>query len=228
MKFIKLFIVFSVLFLFACNADQKEPTAEGYIFSSYYFRYLEPEQQLKAEATYRQGDSIQSAKAKVFNGVFFGDQEMTFKKLSDTNQRYILDAKKEYPSDPLTFSFINDKGHKEEQSFSLSPIKNLSANGPVSKSNGCTLSWEGDALGADESVVCLFTDTANKTTSTIIKGPSVGAAINIPAAKLEALTVGAGEVYLVRKKRSRKVLDNRQSFAQMEYYSSTLEVIVEE
>jgi len=228
MKSLYIIPFFALFLFFACKADKKTIPSDQFISSSYYLRYLEEEQTLKAEATFRQGDSLANAKAKTYAGVFFNNQEMTFKKLSDANQRYVLNTTGEFPSGDLVFSFINDNGHKEGQPFSFSPMKSLATKGLVSKSKGATLTWEGKALGDQESVICLFSDENNRTTNTIVRGPTDGPQISIPPEKLSALTTGKGNLYLVRKNRSRKDEANRSSFAVLEYYTTTIDVEVGE
>jgi len=176
MKSLYIIPFFALFLFFACKADKKTKTNEQpFISSSYYLRYLEAEKELKTEATFRQGDSLTNATAKTYEGVFFNNVEMSFKKLSDTNQRYILNSIGKFPSEGIVFSFINDKGHKESQTFSFSSMKNLATKGPVSKSKGATIIWEGEALTVQESVICLFSDKNNRTTNTVLKGPTEGA-----------------------------------------------------
>jgi len=227
MKSLHLFLLLSTLLVIGCQTDPKPKQAEPIIFSSYYVRYMEPERELKAEATFRQGDSQQNAQAKQFNSVTFNNKEMVFKELSANNKRYIFNASMDFSSDDLQFGFINDAGQKESQPFSFSPITKLSVQGTINKSKGAAISWEGGPLTAEESVVCLFDNAANKSTSLIIKGPSNGSQINIPPEKMNGLTPGTAELYLVRKKRIRKESGKRISFAQMEYYTKTIEVVVE-
>jgi len=229
MKSLYIIPFFALFLFFACKADKKTNTKEdSFISSSYYLRYIEEDKALKTEATFRQGDSLETAVAKTYTGVFFNDQEMAFKKLSDANQRYILNTSGDFPSENLTFSFINDNGNKETQSFSFSPMKNLAIRGSVSKSKGTTLTWGGKALSDQESVICLFSDEKNRTTNTVLKGPTDGAQINIPAEKLSALTIGAGKLYLVRKNRIRKDEGRRSSFAVLEYYTAAIGIEVSE
>ncbi len=218
---------FALFFFLGCRADKKNSTTNDPAISSrYYFRYLEEEKNLKTEATFLQGDSLENAVAKTYSGVFFNDQEMTFKKISDANQRYILNIVSEFPANGLRFSFINDKGQKETQPFSFSSMKNLVAKGPVSKSNGVTITWEGEPLGPQESVICLFSDKNNRTTNTVLKGPTDSALINIPAENLSALTIGEGKFYFVRKSRIGKAETNRSISAVFEYYTSAIGIEV--
>ncbi len=229
MKSLYIIPFFALFLFFACKADQKPSSPKvSFISSSYYLRYLEEEKELKTEATFRQGDSLENAAAKIYSGVFFNNKEMAFKKLSDANQRYVLNTTGDFPSKNLVFSFINDKGQKESQSFSFSSMKNLATKGLVSKSKGVTLTWEGEALTDQESVICLFSDGNNRTTNTVLKGPTEGAQINIPSEKLSALTAGEGKLYLVRKNRVRKDETNRSSFAVLEYYTAPIDIEVSE
>lgn len=229
MKSLYIISFFGLFLFFACKADKKTNTNEqAFISSGYYLRYLEEEKELKTEATFQQGDSSANTQAKTYSGVFFNNQEMAFKKLSDANQRYILNTKGDFPSENIVFSFINDNGQKESQQFSFSSMKNLATKGPASKSKGITVTWEGQALTAQESVICLFSDKNNRTTNTILKGPSEGSQINIPAEKLSALTKGIGKLYLVRKNRIRKDELRRSSFAVLEYYTTAIDIEVVE
>lgn len=225
MKKTHLLLVFiSFLFLISCQSetpksDQKQPTT----FANFFVRFLQSENQVKANASFRTGMTQDLSKPiQIENGVFFHNGNMKEKKIPNVGIRYSYDYKGDF-SDPYKFRFTDPLQGKMNYEVNVNPILNYSIKGDVSKSKGLTLTWEGTPLNENESLVFLFT-AAKKNVPFEIKGKTASSTIEVPAEKLKTLEVGAAKVYLVRKQSHLHQEGNFVALSEMEFYTHETDI----
>ncbi len=219
-----------VFFTSNCASDKAEKItlSSKKIFANYYIRYEEDEESLKAEANFQEGDSLQNRTSKQFTSVLLNNKEMGLNEVNPQKPYYQLNIISPLDKE-VRFRFINDSGHREEDVIEFARVKNFSVNAPFKRSEDNQLQWNGSPLAERESLVLLFTNEKNRTTSLILKGPTTSSQIKIPAQKLKGLQAGPNNLYLVRKNRSMgDTKSNRVITAVTEYYSSTIAVEVME
>ena len=143
---------------------------------------------------------------------------------------YQIIEKRSIPKSVI-FRFVNDKGQQEEDHIKIPGIESFSITSPIDRTKDNLLSWKGDPLGNRESIILLFTDGRNRTTSMVLNGPSSSPQLSLPAIKLKGLQSGENSLYLVRKNRA---IDNlnvkdpevRQISTVTEYYTKSIAVEV--
>ncbi len=222
-------IALSAACLFSsCKSEKKEP-APPHLFAEFFVRYLEAEQQVKAHASFFEGDSIGTAMPRAFaSGVAFQGSAMESRQLPGGTIRYTIERQASY-AESFPFRFQPASGTVREFALSMTPIDTFSVQGgQASKSKGMALSAPGGRLEKNESMVLLFSDEHNRASTINLQGPSPGDTYRIPAAKIEPLTLGTNKLYLVKKKRLVERSDTLSILADMEYYTGTLEVEVVE
>lgn len=212
--------------LFACASDQS--TTQKTTFANYYIRYVEPENKIKAEATFLAGDSINNATPiEISDGVVFQDHEMIFQDLKTRGIRYQVQKNRPY-SKEYRFKYKDNNGVDQVYLTSMTPITNYSVKDKISKTKGLTLNWEGDPLKQNEHLVFLFDTPDNKALMTDIEGPTTSSEVTIPASKFAGVSLGKGKIYLVKKQIKTLKQEHIVTTSTLEYYTSTIDVEVVE
>ena len=197
------------------------------LFADYYVRYLQAEKQLRAEATFMTGDSLQNAESTRFKAVFFQGGAMDERNLRERGIKYRSDRNGDYTS-PFEFKLDQESGDAGIQSFNMSPVESFQFESDVSLSNKNQIVWTGEKLNDQESLVIMFTDKNNKASFVNISGPTNSPAAEFMPAPLESLTSGPGTVYLVKKQISQKVSSTQQISATIEYYTAAIPIEITE
>lgn len=198
------------------------------LIADYFVRYLADVSEIKAQASFYEGDTLETAVPKaIAGGLSFQQSAMETKSLSRGVVRYLLQRRSEFIP-PFTFAFTGDDGEKVTYNVPMNPVDSFSFRGPVSKSKGGTLLLKGTPLSAEESLVVLFSDARNQAGSVTIQGPITTQEVFIPATNLAHLQTGAGMVYLVRKIVKIEDTPARYVIASAEYYTPAIDVNLEE
>lgn len=198
------------------------------LFSEYFVRYLEAERQIKAYATFFEGDSLPTAVPKAFlGGVSLQGSAMEARNLMDKATRYTITRTGDY-TEAFEFKYKDDQRVENSHTISMSPIKNFVVAPQIHKSEGLTLTVEGGELSKEESLVLLFNNENNKASSITITGPSQGIEHRIPADNLNGLNTGKCQLYLVKKKNELFESPDTYTVSSIEFYSNTVEVEVVE
>lgn len=212
--------------LFFQNCQNNSKQQETHLFAEYFVRYLETEKELKANATFLEGDTLKSARPKTYlGGVQFQGNEMTLKKPSTGVSRYTwLQNQVDYYQ-PLTFTYLDDEGLA--QSFSIA----MSQPGPfqfyknrISKKEGIQMLIENGALAADESLVVFFTDADFKAAILNLRGPHEGNEYYFTPTQVSSLQTGLNEVYLVKKKHLVQKSETQTIIADVEFYTNAAKI----
>ena len=221
-------LLFSILFLSVlyCSSckNQQKPTPKVILFEDYFIRYLSPEQQVKAQAIFAEGDSIAHTQPKTFlGGVSFQGSGMSERKISDKLIRFEEARIMDY-ANSFSFRYQNEEGNYTTHSVNMSPIEDFFLKSSVSKTNGLDIVVKGGILTKQESLVFLFSDNKNIAASIELKGPTNTIEFHLPPAQFSKLNTGTGKLYLVKKQSTLEKKDNRDIHAEIEYYTKDIEI----
>ncbi len=219
-------LITAAILLPACREEKPEEKAK-HLFAEFFVRYLQAEQEIKAHASFFEGDTIQSAAPKAFAGeVTFQGNSMEARSLPGGTIRYTFEQLGDY-ADAFQFRFRDDSGQGREIAAAMAPIDSFAiSGGKASRSSGMTLYATGGKLNPGESMVLLFSDENDKAYTIMLSGPSAGEEYRIPAAKVETLSPGKHTLYLVKKKRAAEKGDSLSILTEIEFYTNTIEVQV--
>ena len=221
-------LLFSILFLsvLCCSSckNQEKPVSKAILFEDYFIRYLSPEQQLKAQAVFAEGDTITNTQPKSFvGGISFQGSGMAERKISNELIRYEETRKMDY-ADSFSFRYKNEDGNPATHIINMSPIEDFFLKSSVSKTNGLDIVVKGGILSKQESLVFLFSDKQNIATSIELKGPTNTIEFHLPPAQFSKLNTGKGKLYIVKKQSTLDKVDNRDIHAEIEYYTKDIEI----
>ena len=213
----------------ACNNPAIEPEEKPpHWFAKYYVRYLQTERQLKAHASFLEGDSLENAEPKKFRGgVSFQGKRMEFRDLQGKLFRYIHNERTGY-SDNFLFRHRDDNGDYWEYTMKMNPIEDFFIKDDISKSKGMTLIADGAILQQNESLVFLFSDENNKAATFTVEGPSKTIELSIPAEQLKDLSLGKGQLYLVKKQYNEDQEEQLNATSSIEFYTKSIDIEVVE
>ena len=219
-------ILYVVLLTFchSCTSSNFKDN-DQYLFVDLYIRYLEGEQQLKAQASFRKGDSIATDQAIKLPKVTFQNKAMKDKTLPDNGYRYTLQQQTKALSE-YKFQFQPKDCPLVEQKINMSPITDFSIKNGIQKSKGMSLQMNPINLTANETLVLLFNDQNNKASSLEVKGPIQTTEITFRPQQLQSLSLGKGQLYLVKKQTSFIEKEKMNIKTVAEFYSKTIEVEV--
>ncbi len=184
-----------------------------------YVRYLEPEQQIHAEATLREGDTLPQA-IQAPEGIRYQGKAMSL----STAQRviYRLEDSGDFDSKHL-FSWKDERGVARQFEMQFSPIQRFGfGSKTLAREKPATFRWEGAPLTKGETLVFLWENAAlNKTVPMELISNSAAPAIEFPAAKIAELDPGTWTYYLVRKKLTKADANGVAASGIVEYYTKS-------
>jgi hypothetical protein len=216
---------FIVILLSSCTPtpSSDEPMVIGYL----YTRYLQEGNQLKATASFFQGDSLATAQPiSLEGGVAFQGSGMGSRNLQGEMIRYQYENQVNYPKE-FVFNWKNPDGKAEEMRISMPPLDSLRINSPWSLTKGGSLELF-TPLKENEGLVFLFTDENNKASSASIAGPLAVGQIDLSSSDLSGLHSGNGFIYLVKKQLQEEKNNNRLFSYTAEYYTKQYPLILTE
>ncbi len=226
--------IFFIGLLFFIGSCASEATSDSTVpdkndqqlYADFFIRFLTTENALKAEAQFKEGLNKTNAIPKEFpDAVQFDGLDMKLKKIKSQLLRYSSEQRKMYQG-KHKFGLTNE-GEKYEVSIQMSPIKNFDVEQPLRVGDGIDISWEGDPLRKNESIVLLFTDKNNKASSYTINGPTNGNNSKVPAAKSPKLESGNGQLYLVKKQEVVGKNNNLDYKSNVEYYTISKPIVID-
>lgn len=230
MKYIYvLSLVLFILLLSACQANEKpNRTNAKPLFINYEVRYLEQEKELRALASFKEGDSLEVAVPKEFSNTSFQGSAMDKQVLGERGFRYILSRKGPYSAN-LDFGYKNDDGIPVNYDLNMPEVGEFSIKeGTINKNTGATVMWKGEPLDDTQSLVLMFTDEKNKASSISVKGPTNLSEISLPLEALAKMASGNVQLYLVKKQILRTQEENQSILSVVEYYTSPIQIKVVE
>mgnify|MGYP007059400027 CR=1 FL=1 len=227
MKLTKILSLIILTQFFACKNPAVEPQEKPpHWFANYYVRYLQTERQLKAHASFLEGDSLKNAEPKRFRGgVSFQGKRMEMRNLNNKVFRYLLNEEANY-SDSFLFRHRDEEGNYWEYTIKMNPIEDFFVKNEISKSKGMSLIIKGGILQENEELILLFSDQDSKAASISITGPSNTIEFFIEPEKLHNLTPGPGQLYLVKKQVNQDQEERLSAVSSIEFYSKTIDIEV--
>ena len=218
-----IYIITTLLLFHSCTSEHQ--TAEK-TFAHFNLRYLQPEQQVKAEAHFSKGIELEKAvPTKMKNEVFFQGDKMVGKEIQKGGTKYNF-AKKENFSTAYKFEFSPTGNKKLSHTLKMNSLDELAIQGDFIKSKDLQFLWKGNPLLQNESLVFLFNNEKNNFISFEINGPTTTSSINIPSEKLNKLPEGKGEIYLVRKQSNITDQSDVTIMSETEFYSRVISVTI--
>lgn len=215
-------IAITVLFFaaLACRSGESGPA----IYGSFFIRYAEGGGQVKAIASFFEGDTIATATPKTWEGgVSFLGSAMESRNPIGAGLRYMTDRQVDFLNE-FPFRFTDDTGKAHEVRIALDKLESPAFKAPASKQSGLIFTHGGPQLEAGESIVLLITDAANATRSITLYGPQRGNEIILPAADAAQLPAGKLQWYAVRRKQQERKEGRFDYSIETEYYTAPAEL----
>lgn len=215
------FFILGITTLLTACGNQPSPT----LHVNVYCRYDQQEGKIRAEATYFEGDTLRTARAKVFqSGVSFLGSGMEARNLPDGTVRYETERSINLP-EQLPLFFKENPNREKTILLPLHPISDFGFDSEVvSKSEGATLRFGGEPLSDAEKLILLFTDANQQNVSVEINGPVNSGEIKISPQSISTLVPGPAELYLVRTNLKQSREDHHEISLQTEFYSKIIKV----
>lgn len=206
--------------LFSCLPREKE--AGPTLFGNLYVRYLQDGKEIKAEASFFEGDSVQLATpVSILGGVSFQGSGMESRNIQDKLIRYQYQNVGDYPSS-FIFQAQDHNGAPSSFQLEMAPVSSFSFPDSIRRSQEFSLDIQ-PAPGPGESMAILFTDAAGKASLVEVPAP-ISQKITLSPGQLAALTPGLNQVYLVKKQHSAIQKGRFDVQCQVEYYTEVKEV----
>ena len=221
-----LFRLFSLFVLFsAIGCQTAEKTQGPTIFGNLYVRYLQDGGQVKAEASFFEGDSAHTAQpVSVPGGVSFQGSGMESRNIQDKLIRYQYENSIAY-SGEFTFQVQDEAGKVHRFAASMPPVDSFYLPETISKSKGTTLELQPAPASQNEELAILFTDAAGKASLLEIK-PPISKKVALTPTHLGKLSPGAYQIYLVKKQRTFIEREGYKVYFDLEFYTGVKEVVV--
>lgn len=215
-------IVVMATLLLSCEQTTKKGDAP-HQYADFFVRYLSGEGQIKATASFLEGEEVKSAKPVALeSGIKFQESEMEERHLPGGTIRYSTEYTGTY-TNPFVFKFRDANDNKQEYKIDMSPIEKFSIkDNTASLSNGLELMLD-SPLKKDENLILFFSDENKQATTVQLKGPISNKTILIQANKIQNFHAAQYELYLVKKK---KVIIDDPSLSilgNLEYYTQPIE-----
>lgn len=210
----------AILIMAGCGLNNKSHAPK--LSVDLYVRYLADNAEFMAQATFKEGDTIETARPKTMpGGVAFQHSGMEERDMSGL-VRY--EVKRRGPfNPPFTFSFNNEKGEKDNIEVVVNPIDSFYVKGEAVKTKGLTIGLKASSISPEETLIALFSDQAGQSASLNFAGPFESGELFIPGSTLAALQPGKLQVYLVRTSTKTEDGPRRNLVAVGEYYTATIE-----
>lgn len=216
------------LFLFGCQKGGGSGTDKEQYFANLYVRFLQEERSVKGTASFFKGTSRQTAQSiENESGVIFFGTPMKRKKI-DLLTTYLSQINNvAYDSQDLIFYFNDQQGRLHSFQFDMLPIRNWELIGRASKQHGLKVRFSGGAIRESQELVLLFSDKNQKAHSIIIQGPLENELILTPE-QIQDWPMGEGSMYLIKKASYEKLSAPWIIEGQIEYYSLTRRIDIQE
>lgn len=215
----------------SCTSETKTvpPKKTQHIYAKYYVRYLQTEKELKAEVSFKEGDTLETARSIVLNQVNFEDNPMEVQNLGKNYGIRYGFRKKGPHRQTYQFSYSGEQMGEQVHEIGMSPITEfLIKEGAISKTSGMTLVWQGEALTKNQEMILLFTDEERKAFPVQIKGPSERTEVVLSAEQIAGLSLGKGRLMLVKKQFEQSRTAQATKVSEIEFYSNQLDIAVVE
>jgi hypothetical protein len=223
----KLYYVVAVTLLFATSACRLSETKDALPKQTVdlFVRYLQPEQEYKAEAILLEGDSLPLAKSVRFPaGIRFLDKEMTAVQIAENLLRYSTEFGGTF-AQQAAFNFQDKRGNNQSIPLALEVLGEIELKMPDRLEGQVELIIaSGGVLKQGESLVLVLTDRTGQASTVTIEGPSTSGSYSFPLVSFGNPAKGSAEVYLVKKQVRNEQKGKLQIHLTEELYSASLQV----
>lgn len=211
----------------SCQNDPAPAASKAKEYHAQFFiRYLADNQEIKAEATFKVGDSIKTAKPiGLKDPIYFNKNLMDERDLKKNGIRYKSVTKGAFPkTSNFNFNFELEP-FSYEIAFSKIVSPALSADHfALSEENEIT--WNGDPLVKGESMVIVITDENDKTIFNTVSGPTDVSSVKLYRQQVGSLQSGKGQLYLVKKQAVKKKVKSFNVVSIVEYYTNPIDILI--
>lgn len=216
------------LFLFAAlslTCARPEKPEGPKIFGNLYVRYLQDGGQIKAEASFFEGDSAHLAQPiTIPGGVSFQGSGMESRNIQDKLIRYQYENRLEYPGQ-FAFQIQDEAGKSHRFAQEMPPVFDFLIPPSFSKKQGMGLELQPAPSSPEEELALLFSDTTGKASLIEIPAP-ISQKISLNPDQLSKLSPGPNQLYLVKKKKTFLQNGPYRVHFDMEFYTTVKEVVI--
>lgn len=207
-----------LILLPACQSDLPEEAVPT-LHANLFVRYIYPEQEYKAEAVFKEGDTLSTAQPVPAPGkVEFMGRVLPANQLGNNLVRYDRRFTSIFQPD-MTFLLTSPEGKATSLSVEITPISELNISPIISRETSFLFSCTPAELTENEMIILLFNDANNRAASITIEGPADLSQLQLSGDELGQLDRGAGSVYAVKKKDGQQKYDDIIAHWSIEYYS---------
>lgn len=192
-------LVLILLMLHSCRlSETKDASSKQSV--DLFVRYLQPEQEYKAEAILLEGDSLPLAKSVRFpEGIRFFDKELNEVQVSENLLRYSAEFRSVYQAQ-AKFSFRDKYNTIQSIPLSMEALSGIDLKIPSNLEGQVELTVaRGGVLKQGESLVLVLTDRNGQASTVTVEGPSTNNSYRFPFISFGNPVRGEAEVYLVKK-----------------------------
>ncbi len=228
MRYTVLFILlFLLLVIFSCSRSEQGPVEEEHYFAELYVRFLEEEGHFKATATFFEGDSLSTAVSwQPSSPVLFNDRPMEERNIQGNLVRYIIDFYGQPIQASYRFSLTDQREKPLQFDSKLDAIRAFTVQEGASKQKGLRIKVQNGQLKEGQSLVFLFSDSNNQAYSITIPGPQGEDTYFLSPQRIADWPAGKGQLYLVKKSSTTKVIEAWNVLTETEYYTKTQEITI--
>ena len=185
--------------LLGCKTQQKEATATN-TYIGYYLRYTEDDMSMRADATFKRGDSLPVAKAIAMPGNVSLNGQPLNKIAAEMGEFYTVTGKKEHPDSNFTYTYNDPYLAKlaTHKVFLPQATNCRFENNLLSLKNGGTFKWNGSPLRAREEIMLQIEDAKHNNREIRIVGPTDGSSFALGAGQLDELAAGDASINIMR------------------------------
>lgn len=207
-----------IVFAGACQspATSEEPP----VHANLYVRYLESDGELRGQASFFRGDSLETAvPLQLPGGVSFMSSGMKMRELPGKVYRYSASLPVSFRG-PFRFAYrLRPDEEPRILSIDMAPIDSFRVL-RAGLEDGLAFDLYG-SLNEEEELLLLFTDEAQQVKTVLVTGPHAPGELRVPADALVGFRPGPYQLYLVKKlNRTAEAEDGTLIHQAIEYYTA--------
>ena len=225
MGIIRFFTAFFLLIAILPGCQTSEAVEQPKIFGNLYVRYLQDGQQIKAEASFFEGDSAHTAQPiSILGGVAFQGSGMESRNIQGKMIRYQYENQAAYP-DQFSFQVQDESGQSHHFAAKMPPVNDFLTPDTISKTRETTLELQPAPGSKLEALALLFSDAEGKASLIEIPAP-LSKKIPLTPALLSKLRPGTYQLYLVKKQRTFIEQGVYRVYFDLEFYTEVKRVVI--
>jgi hypothetical protein len=212
----KIFVLLTFISLMACNQEPKWS-------ARCYVRFFEEDNKMQSKIEVH-GLAEKKAAAIQLDEVRFNEGAMEHRDNNVIGHYYQADNFSGFPKSGFEFQLQQGK-EKATVQFDTSPFEGYAIKETsISKSKSFALTWNGKALGKEETLTITITDVEGTVAQAVVNGATAAAEARIPSQMYAKLKEGKGTFFLVKTSLPIARTKNINAQAEVGYYTKTMEV----